>query len=117
VCLYTVCEVVKAGVEAHTAGEDTAWQVLYSVCYFVPLAMVFFGTCFCWGFYGMTFLNEGIEVDHLGMCMEGFEYSLACHPLRERSYSGEDGSFRHDKAVVVRTMVIVTIAAVSTLNL
>lgn len=45
----------------------------------------------------MALLNEGIEVDHLCMCMEGFKYSRARYPLRERSYSCVYGSFRHDE--------------------
>jgi len=46
----------------------------------------------------MTLLNEGVEIDHLCMCVQCFEHSRAGYPFGERRYSGVDGSFRHDES-------------------
>ncbi len=44
----------------------------------------------------MAFLDERIQVDHLGVRMEGFQDCLPSNSSRERGHGREECSFRHD---------------------
>ena len=47
-------------------------------------------------FAGVALLNEGIEVDHFGVGVEGFEDGGAGDAFGKGSYGGVDGTFGHD---------------------
>ena len=91
--LEAVGEVVEAAHEGEGAG-DTG-EVADFVGDGVPLAVGFFSAGCLWGADGVAVCDEGVEVDHLGVGVEGVEDGLAGDACGQRCDGGEMGLFRH----------------------
>jgi len=97
-CLQSVREVVETGLEGDLPGNHPGGQVGYLICYVVPDAVVFFGRCLGGRLDLMALFMGWVEIYHLEMVVEGFQYGFPRYARGERGDGCEDGSFGHDKA-------------------
>jgi len=63
--------------------------------------VVFFGRRISWSFAGEAVDDEGVEINHLHMAVEGVDDGLPRNALRQRGDGGEEGPFRHLASVDV----------------
>ena len=80
---------------ADAAGVEAAGEVGDFVREGVPLGVEFFCGGSGWGFDGVAFFDEGLEVDHFDVVVEGGEDGGAGDAGGEGGDGGEDGAFGH----------------------
>lgn len=77
------------------AGVEAAGQVGDPVGEGVPLRVVLFGGGGGGGSDGVALLDEGLEVDHFDVVVQGGEDGGAGDARRERGDGREEGAFGH----------------------
>ena len=92
--LQPVGQIVEAGGEVDGARVDPG-DIGDFVGDGVPGAMEFFGGGVARGFDGVAIHHERVQVDHLGVRVQGREDRLAGDSRRKRGHGCEVGAFGH----------------------
>lgn len=93
--LHAEWEVVETDVVGDAAGVETAGEVRDFVGEGVPLGVELFGGGGGGGFDGVTLLDEGLEIDHFDVVVQGGEDGGAGDAWGKGGDGGKEGAFGH----------------------